>query len=75
MIKIKDVSNEELKEYLAAYQEIFNLDPHAEGISSKIKSIKKALHNRELLGITVKPKAVKEPMGKIKNFFKKKNKE
>ena len=75
MIKIKEVSNEQLKDYLVAYQEILNLDPHAEGVSDKIEAIKKALHNRDLLGIKVGSTNSTTPLSKIKNIFNKKNKE
>ncbi|MFT6630594.1 MAG: hypothetical protein ACJAS4_000536 [Bacteriovoracaceae bacterium] len=72
MVKIKEVSNEQLKEYLIAYQEILSLDPHAEGVSEKVDAIRKALHNRDLLGIKVGSKNAITPLNKLKNIFKKK---
>ncbi len=52
MVKIKELSNDELKKYLKAYEELIYKDPSYE---EKIYLIKEALAQRQLL----KPKSKK----------------
>ncbi len=74
MIKIKNISNDQLKEYLEAYKELLELDTNNEEIDFKVKAIEKAINNRELLGIKVKKSQNETTLTKFLSKLKKSKK-
>lgn len=72
MVKIKEISNAMLKEYLQAYQELLKAEPHSKELKFKVEAINKAIHNRELLGINIESGNNTPPLEKIKGLFSRK---
>lgn len=71
MVRIKDLEIHELENYLKAYKNLHAQEPHNKDAEFKIRAIKKALQERELLGIETKPDKTSFIQRNILNKFKK----
>ena len=65
MPKIKDLSNDQLKDYHDAYLSMQSTDPNNEVYKRKIKCIIEALHSRDLINFDLPGSKTR------KNFFQK----
>ena len=73
MVKIKELTNFELNEYLEAYEEILGYNPDDDQVRFKVEAIKKALADRKLLGYEGPQKQEKTQKKKgLLSFFKRK---
>lgn len=71
MVRIKDLDISELESYLSAYKNLHAEQPHNKEAEFRIRAIKKALQDRELLGIETKPDKTSFIQRNILNKLKK----
>ncbi len=71
MPKIKDLNNEDLKEYLAAYKYELNKDLNNPDLKFTVRAIEKALNDRVFLG---KTRSSRKNKKSIFGFLKRKKK-